>query len=169
MGEPRQLGVLILLQGHWIDPLVQEDLPAEARIQVLDVWQHDHSCQSSERLGRDFAGVLETDRPEAVRGQILFTYEDQQAATAQQEAPGQPNRIRCVRDARWKYAVYVDPRRAASPEYELYDLDADPNETRNLLHKSTGSPRTSSGARERSRLHETLAPESERTDTELSM
>ena len=30
-------------------------------------------------------------------------------ATAFQEAPGQPNRIRCVRDARWKYAVYLDP------------------------------------------------------------
>ena len=30
-------------------------------------------------------------------------------ATAFQEAPGQPNRIRCVRDRRWKYAVYLDP------------------------------------------------------------
>ena len=45
-----------------------------------------------------------------------------------QEAPGQPNRIRCVRDRRWKYAVYFDPTGRAPPEYELYDLERDPDE-----------------------------------------
>ena len=33
-----------------------------------------------------------------VRDAVLFTYDDHQAGTAFQEAPGQPNRIRCVRD-----------------------------------------------------------------------
>jgi choline-sulfatase len=119
--------------------------------------------------GRDFGGIFEAAPTQTVRRQILFTYDDHQAATAQQEAPGQPNRIRCVRDARWKYAVYLDPRGAAAPEYELYDLHADPTEARNLLDKSTGSPRTPAAAPERRRLHETLAAECERTDTELSV
>ena len=50
-----------------------------------------------------------------VRDAVLFTYDDHQAGTAFQDAPGQPNRIRCVRDARWKYAVYVDPPAASRP------------------------------------------------------
>ena len=59
-------------------------------------------------------------------------------ATAFQEAPGQPNRIRCVRDERWKYAVYLDPSGRAAPEYELYDLETDPDEALNLVDKRTG-------------------------------
>ena len=44
-----------------------------------------------------------------LRDAVLFTYDDHQAGTAFQDVSGQPNRIRCVRDARWKYAVYLDP------------------------------------------------------------
>ena len=44
-----------------------------------------------------------------------------------------------MRDARWKYAVYLDPARRAAPEYEMYDLDSDPNETRNLLDRALGA------------------------------
>ena len=51
---------------------------------------------------------------------------------------GQPNRIRCVRDQRWKYAVYLDPAGSGAPEYELYDLESDPDEALNLAHKRTG-------------------------------
>ena len=69
---------------------------------------------------------------------MLFTYDDHQAGTAFQDAPGQPNRIRCVRDARWKYAVYLDPAGKAAPEYELYDLESDPDEALNLVDKRTG-------------------------------
>ena len=50
-------------------------------------------------------------------------------------APGQPNRIRCVRDERLKYAVYLDPAGRAQPEFELYDLDEDPLEMRNLARR----------------------------------
>jgi len=37
------IGVLAL-QGDRIDPLVQEDRTAEARVEVHGVWQHDDSC-----------------------------------------------------------------------------------------------------------------------------
>jgi arylsulfatase A-like enzyme len=92
----------------------------------------------------------------SVRDDVLFTYDDHQAGTAFQEAPGQPNRIRCVRDGRWKYAVYLDPYGQTSPEYELYDLDADPAEERNLVDKRAGVARQPDAERARKRLHERL-------------
>ena len=96
---------------------------------------------------------------------MLFTYDDHQAGTAFQEAPGQPNRIRCVRDSRHKYAVYLDPTGHATPEYELYDLEADPIEAVNLVDKSSGRGRTPAAERERRRLHERLAAALEETAT----
>ena len=104
-------------------------------------------------------------RTPAVREDVLFTYDDHQAGTAFQEAPGQPNRIRCVRDRRYKYAVYLDPAGRAAPEYELYDLAADPIESRNLVDKRLGSGRTPAAERERRRLHERLAAMLEETGT----
>ena len=70
--------------------------------------------------------------------------------------PGQPNRIRCVRDRRWKYAVYLDPTGGVAPEYELYDLESDPDEALNLADKRTGRGRTAQAERERIRMHALL-------------
>jgi arylsulfatase A-like enzyme len=120
-----------------------------------------HADPDREALGRlpvEVPAITDGAEPtRSVRDDILFTYDDHQAATAFQEAPGQPNRIRCVRDARHKYAVYLDPNGGADPEYELYDLEADPNEASNLVDKSTGAGRTPAAERERTRLHERLA------------
>jgi choline-sulfatase len=102
--------------------------------------------------GRDLGPLLrgEGDR---VRDAVLFTYDDHQAATAFQEVAGQPNRIRCVRDARWKYALYLDPTGRAAPEYELYDLERDPDEAVNLAGKRTGRGRTAEAEEARVRMH----------------
>jgi len=88
----------------------------------------------------------------AARDAVLFTYDDHQAGTALQNGAGQPNRIRCVRDERWKYAVYLDPAGRARPEFELYDLDSDPFEVRNLLDKRSGRAREASHTRKREQL-----------------
>ena len=64
----------------------------------------------------------------SVQEEIHFTYDDHQAATALQNVPGQPNRIRAVRTARHKFAIYFDPDGKAPTEYEIYDLERDPNE-----------------------------------------
>ena len=105
--------------------------------------------------GVDLGPIL-TGTDEAVRDAVLFTYDDHQAGTAFQDVSGQPNRIRCVRDKRWKYAVYLDPAGKTAPEYELYDLETDPNEATNLVDKRTGRGRTDEAERERRRLHERL-------------
>jgi arylsulfatase A-like enzyme len=105
--------------------------------------------------GVDLGPIL-TGAGESVRDAVLFTYDDHQAGTAFQDVSGQPNRIRCVRDARWKYAVYLDPSGDTAPEYELYDLASDPDEALNLVDKRTGRGRTERAERERRRLHERL-------------
>jgi arylsulfatase A-like enzyme len=102
--------------------------------------------------------VLRGER-DAVRDAVFFAYDDHQAGTAFQEAPGQPNRIRCVRDADWKYATYFDPAGRASPEYELYDLRSDPDEALNLADKRTGEGRTAHARAELPRLRELLERE----------
>ncbi len=109
------------------------------------------------RAGADFAPVLErTEAAPSVRECVHFTFDDHQAATARVEAPGQPNRVRCVRDARMKYSVYLDPEGRVGPEYELYDLERDPYEQLNLLDHRSGEPRQASARAERDRLEEML-------------
>jgi choline-sulfatase len=105
--------------------------------------------------GIDLAPIL-SGATDSVRDAVLFTYDDHQAGTAFQDVPGQPNRIRCVRDARWKYAIYLDPSGGTAPEYELYDLESDPDEAVNLVDKHTGRAAFEPAERERLRLHERL-------------
>jgi arylsulfatase A-like enzyme len=116
--------------------------------------------------GFDLGPVLRGER-DAVRDAVLFTYDDHQAGTAFQEAPGQPNRIRCMRDQRWKYAIYVDPHGRVAPEYELYDLESDPDEALNLVDKRSGAGRTALARRELPRLRARLEELCEGTGTAL--
>jgi arylsulfatase A-like enzyme len=109
--------------------------------------------------------LLEAPPAESARERVLFTYDDHQAGTARQDAPGQPNRVRCVREGRWKYAAYLDPSGQAASEHELYDLDADPNESHNLVERDTGRPRRPAAAAELPRLREALLHECEQTET----
>lgn len=104
-----------------------------------------HAAPERERIRRspvDLAPVADHPEPrDSVREHVHFTYDDHQAATAQQEAPGQPNRIRAIRGPAGKYAVYYDPDGRKPPEYELYDLERDPLEGENLLEVRSGQPR----------------------------
>jgi choline-sulfatase len=105
--------------------------------------------------GADLSPVIEGSA-DAVQDAAYFVYEDHKAGTAFENVVPQPNRIRCVRERGWKYAVYVDPSGSAASEYELYDLASDPHETHNLVDRSSGAARDRAHEDERRRLHEKL-------------
>ena len=93
-----------------------------------------------ERTPIELGHILDHPAPaESVQDAIQFTYDDHQAATALTEAPGQPNRVRAIRTATHKYCFYFDPTGERPREYEMYDLERDPDEVRNLVGVRTGS------------------------------
>lgn len=107
--------------------------------------------------GVDLSAITEHPAPaESVQDEIHFTYDDHQAATALQDVPGQPNRIRAIRTAEAKLAFYFDPAGSASSEYEMYDLGRDPLESRNLVDRADGEPRSATERALRSELGERL-------------
>ena len=93
---------------------------------------------------------------ETVQDEIHFTYDDHQAATALQDVPGQPNRVRAVRTDDAKFALYFDPEGKKAPEYEMYDLERDPDESRNLVDRNTGEVLSQDDAALRSELGQRL-------------
>lgn len=106
----------------------------------------------------DLTPVLDHGAPSpSVQDAVHFTYDDHQAGTAMQEAPGQPNRIRAIRTATEKYAVYHDPTGVAGSEYEMYDLVRDRDERENLVDLRTGRSRNTSGQHSAAALSERLA------------
>jgi choline-sulfatase len=110
-----------------------------------------------ERTDADLRAITMHPTPgESVQDEIHFTYDDHQAATALQDVPGQPNRIRAVRTESAKFALYFDPSGNAPPEYEMYDLERDPDESRNLLDRSSGEALSDIDAALRSELGQRL-------------
>jgi choline-sulfatase len=75
----------------------------------------------------------------SVQDAVLFTFDDEDAGQSTPPPAGlavnQPNHIRCIREANWKYARYFDPSGVEGEQYELYDLVSDPNELSNLAGK----------------------------------
>jgi hypothetical protein len=53
-------------------------------------------------------------------------------------------------------ATYVDPTGRAAPEYELYDLEADPDEALTLVDKDSGRGRTAAARAVLPELREAL-------------
>lgn len=104
---------------------------------------------------------------DSVQELIHFTYDDHQAGTAMAEAPGQPNRVRCVLDGRGKYAEYLDPEGGEAPEYEMYDLERDPDERRNLVDVRSGEVRSAGDGRQRQEMAERLTETMAKLGTDL--
>ncbi len=116
-----------------------------------------HEAELIERTPVDLGSVLEHPAPTTtVQDAVRFTYDDHQAGTAMREAPGQPNRVRAIRTATHKLARYHDPAGGADPEFEMYDLGRDPDETDNLLEVRTGHTARAADARTRDELTERL-------------
>ena len=104
--------------------------------------RHASPATDADASGIDYGALRDHPDPsDSVQDSLHFTYDDHQAATAMADAPGQPNRVRCVHDGRRKYAVYLDPEGKMATEYEMYDLERDPDESHNLVDVHSGQVR----------------------------
>jgi len=88
--------------------------------------------------GKDLAPIIidAAQHPTAptvtVQTNTLYTFDDESAGAENgQTVVTQPNHIRCLREARWKYVLYFDPSGGTPMQAELYDLETDPFEEHN--------------------------------------
>lgn len=103
--------------------------------------------------GHDLAPILQNPTAQ-VQDFVHFTYDDLYFYV-----PG-ANHIRCITEKNWKYAVYYDIYAGTQPEYELYDLAQNPEETINLafptVFEQLPPERQKAVEAERQRLHAKL-------------
>jgi choline-sulfatase len=98
--------------------------------------------------GVDYSDVvLHPGRGKEPQDYVAFSYDDFQSGQAHGPYPKQPNHVRSIREKRWKLAKYVDIKTEVKegkpvekhgpkpPQWEMYDLKADPNEEVNLAFK----------------------------------
>jgi arylsulfatase A-like enzyme len=116
------------------------DAPADAR----DNWQ-----------GVDYAGQILRRSPRPPQGYTVFTYDDWQSGQARGPYPQPPNHIVSIREHRYKLARYYDADGKVPPQWEMYDLQADPLERTNLAYR--GYKRTPEQERQYRRLRRKLA------------
>ncbi len=85
--------------------------------------------------GTSFAPQLANPDRGTGGGDLYFTFDDVRAGfPSNPSAVRAANRIRCIRETRWKYARYFDANGSYPEEFELYDLENDPNEVNNLAY-----------------------------------
>ncbi len=105
--------------------------------------------------GVDYSQKILRPRSRAPQDYTVFTYDDWQSGQSHGPYPTPPNHIVSIRERRWKIARYYDVDGQVPPQWELYDLQSDPLERRNLAHR--GVKLTPRQQREYRRLKRKLA------------
>ncbi len=116
------------------------DVPAAGRSQ----WQ-----------GRDYSSLVLGRSTQPVQDYVAFTYDDFQSGQSSPPYVGPPQHIVAVRETRWKIVKYYDAKQRLPNQWELYDLQTDPLEARNLA--APGYRRTPAVERQFERLRKKLA------------
>jgi arylsulfatase A-like enzyme len=102
--------------------------------------------------------VLRPVRERESQKYVVFTYDDYQSGQANGPYPKPPNHIVSIREGRWKLAKYHDVNpiveKRKPPQWEMYDLERDPLEKRNIAYP--GQRRTALEKRELKRLKRKL-------------
>lgn len=111
--------------------------------------------------GVDYSELVLNPSSHPVQDYTVFTYDDFQSGQASPPYPGAfpgfpaaPNRIRSIREDRYKLAEYYDPAGVLPSEWEMYDRLEDPLETENLADE--GFQRNDEQQREYDRLQAKL-------------
>jgi arylsulfatase A-like enzyme len=116
----------------------------------------------------DFAAIADHPEPaDSVQEFTHFTFDDHQSGSAYIDVLPQPNRIRSVRTPGAMYAVYVDPSGEQPPQFELYDMERDPDQVANLVDRSSCRVLCRRDLELRDRMHAALLSEMERCGTTL--
>lgn len=72
------------------------------------------------------------DAARAPQDYVVFTFDDWQAGQANPPYVPPPNHIVSIRERRWKLAEYFDADGNERSQWEMYDLENDPLERKNL-------------------------------------
>ena len=108
--------------------------------------------------GKDYSKlVLQPKTAKPVQDYVVFTYDDFQSGQKSPPYPKPPNHIVAIREGRWKLARYYDAKKNSkvAPQWEMYDLETDPEETRNIAYP--GYKRTPEQEKQLKRLKAKLA------------
>lgn len=83
--------------------------------------------------GVNLLPIIENNK--SVQDAILFTFDDTKSGSASLPSSVKTcNRLRSIRTKKWKYTYYFDALNSYEVEYELYNLEKDPNESHNLAY-----------------------------------
>ena len=85
--------------------------------------------------------------PGHVQDHIVFTYDDVRCAQNVVQLVPPPNRIVCIREVRYKLARYYDGDGIEPDQWEMYDLENDPEERVNLAFPGSTLTAEQSAAR----------------------
>jgi arylsulfatase A-like enzyme len=109
--------------------------------------------------GVDYSALIVDGDAAPVQNEIVFTYDDIRCAQNIAQLAQPPNRIIAMREERYKLARYYDGAGNAPDQWELYDLETDPDEQHNLAAPDfTPSPeQATTRARLTARLEEITA------------
>jgi choline-sulfatase len=111
--------------------------------------------------GVDLASIVQsgnTEGDDSLQSSILFTFDDIRASNGNvKQVVAGPDRIRCIREQRWKYAHYFKADSSYPDEYEMYDLEQDPTEMENFGNPNHPRYNDPVIAKERDRLAAALA------------
>jgi choline-sulfatase len=89
----------------------------------------------AEWRGKDYADVVLNPAAAPSQRYVVFTYDDYPSGQASPLYPRPNNHIVSIREERYKLAKYYDAINSETPcEWEMYDLETDPLETKNLAH-----------------------------------
>jgi len=86
---------------------------------------------------------------------VVFTYDDYQVGQTSRPYVKPPQHIVSIRERRWKIAEYYDVKGRVPSQWEMYDLETDPLERKNLAHH--GYKRTRYQQKQYIRLRRKLA------------